>query len=274
MRRYATALQPACDCGRVHGFTRDLGPQRARPAPPQRLVKARRVEARYASDLRRIAQQVGLIVEGWAPSGQAFDLSQVPALQNALGQYAEAIRPWARATATRILNEVAIKERASWAEHSRAMSKSLRDELLNAPTGEALRGYLSDQVRLITSLPTEAGQRVHQLTLKGLEDSRRAGEIAREIMRTGEVTQSRANTIARTEVSRTASGLTMVRAQHVGSEAYVWRTSKDTDVRPSHRRMEGKVVAWDDPPTLDGLTGHAGMLPNCRCYPEPIIPEW
>jgi hypothetical protein len=37
--------------------------------------------------------------------------------------------------------------------------------------------------------------------------------------------------------------------------------------------MNGQVVAWDDPPTLDGLTGHAGALPNCRCIPLPIIPE-
>lgn len=28
-----------------------------------------------------------------------------------------------------------------------------------------------------------------------------------------------------------------------------------------------------NPPTLDGMTGHAGALPNCRCYCEVIIPE-
>jgi uncharacterized protein with gpF-like domain len=37
--------------------------------------------------------------------------------------------------------------------------------------------------------------------------------------------------------------------------------------------MEGKFVTWDDPPTLDGMKGHAGQFPNCRCYPEPVIPE-
>ncbi|MDR0067994.1 phage head morphogenesis protein, partial [Acinetobacter sp. 11520] len=30
---------------------------------------------------------------------------------------------------------------------------------------------------------------------------------------------------------------------------------------------------WDNPPTLDNLKGHAGCLPNCRCYPEPSIPD-
>ena len=37
--------------------------------------------------------------------------------------------------------------------------------------------------------------------------------------------------------------------------------------------MEGKFVRWDSPPTLDGMTGHAGEFPNDRCYPEPVIPH-
>jgi uncharacterized protein with gpF-like domain len=35
--------------------------------------------------------------------------------------------------------------------------------------------------------------------------------------------------------------------------------------------MDGQFVKWSEPPTLDGLTGHAGALPNCRCYPEPVV---
>ena len=269
MRRHALALQPTCDCGRVHTFTRDL-----KPKPAAGLVRVRKLEARYATQLRQIARQVGHIIDAWAPADGVFDLSEVPALQQSLDRYADAVTPWARATAARIIGEIAIKEKGAWAEQAKTMSRALRQELLNAPTGEVLRTYLAEQVELIRSLPIEAGQRVHNLTLKGLENSTRAAEISREIMRSGQVTQSRANTIARTEVSRTASGLVMARSRHVGSESYIWRTSRDRDVRPSHKRMEGKVVSWDDPPTLDGLRGHAGMLPNCRCYPEPIIPEF
>ena len=32
-------------------------------------------------------------------------------------------------------------------------------------------------------------------------------------------------------------------------------------------------MPWDSPPTLDGMKGHAGEFPNCRCYPEPVIPR-
>lgn len=93
-------------------------------------------------------------------------------------------------------------------------------------------------------------------------------------MATGRVTRSRANTIARTEVSRASCVFTQARAENLGSEGYIWRTSEDGDVRPSHKAMNGKFVAWNSPPTLDNLKGHAGCLPNCRCYTEPVIPNF
>lgn len=74
--------------------------------------------------------------------------------------------------------------------------------------------------------------------------------------------------VARTETSRAANNILRTRAEENGSEGYIWRTSRDSTVRPSHKRMEGKYIEWDNPPTLDKLTGHAGTLPNCRCFPE------
>jgi hypothetical protein len=38
--------------------------------------------------------------------------------------------------------------------------------------------------------------------------------------------------------------------------------------------MKDKFVRWDDPPTLDGMTGHAGCLPNCNGVPAGRCPEY
>lgn len=171
-----------------------------------------------------------------------------------------------------MIAEVARRDELAWAAIAKTMARALRQEIQSAPTGQLLRGYLDEQVHLITSLPLEAAQKVHEMTLAGQLTGERASTIAQRILNIGDVTASRARLIARTEVGRTASGLTQARAAHVGSEGYTWRTVHDHDVRPSHRKMEGKYVRWDAPPTLDGLTGHAGALPNCRCYPEPIVP--
>ena len=138
---------------------------------------------------------------------------------------------------------------------------------------EVMKALLAEQVALIQSIPLEAAQRVHRLTLAGLEASTRFQEIAAEIRRSGEVAQSRSILIARTEVSRTATTLTQARAQSVESPGYTWTTSHDGTVRPSHKAMDGKFVAWDKPPTLDGMTGHAGCYPNCRCFPLVVLPR-
>jgi SPP1 gp7 family putative phage head morphogenesis protein len=233
------------------------------------FVQARKVERNYVAQLRKIARHIGELVSANPP----VDGIESVALTDRLRKYAALIRPWANAVGTRMIADVSRKDREVWRSRSSEMGVALRREIETAPTGEAQRALLVEQVRLITSMPTDAADRVHKLVVEGMFNSARASEIAAEIMRTGQVTKSRATLIARTEVGRAATTLTQVRAEHIGSEGYIWRTAEDSSVRPSHAKMDGKVVRWESPPTLDGLTGHAGALPNCRCYPEPLVPE-
>jgi SPP1 gp7 family putative phage head morphogenesis protein len=100
----------------------------------------------------------------------------------------------------------------------------------------------------------------------------RAEPFAKEIAASGDVSRSRANLIARTERD-VQPARDQARALSIGSNGYIWRTAEDGDVRHSHREMEGKFVEWGRPPTLDGMTGHAGELPNCRCYKEIVFPN-
>lgn len=237
-------------------------------------AKTARAQREYERSLRGVARHVGELINGFEPG----DISMLPSLQQLLARYAEALTPWAERTASSMLAEVNARDRETWRSLGNLISTGLRQEILHTPVGETLRSLLGEQVALITSLPIEAGQRVHELTLKGLEDSTRAREIAREINRSGEVTESRATLIARTEISRTASVLTQSRAEHVGSTHYVWRTAKDMDVRPGHKAMEGTACEWAHPPAINenGRTMHfhPGQIWNCRCWPEPIIPDF
>lgn len=230
---------------------------------------ARSTENMYARALRRVAAAIDHIVRAWPPGDPSAD----SAIRAALRQYSDLLRPWATAVGGRMVADVERQNARTWRLVAEEIGRGVADQVRSTDVGGRMRELLGQQVRLITSLPIDAGQRVHELTLRGLEGGERARGIAREILRTGEVTSSRATLIARTEVGRTASVLTQARAERVGSTGYIWRSARDTDVRPSHRAMEGKFVAWSDPPTLDGMTGHAGCLPNCRCHPEPVIPE-
>lgn len=192
----------------------------------------------------------------------------------ALERYAERIEPWAHTVAQTIVGSVNLKERAAWDAQALEMSAHLRDILKHTPVGQITQSLVHEQVKLFKSLPLRAADRVYDIQNKAIEAAAAGGRpdtLAAEIMRSGEVAESRARMIARTEIGRASTALTQARSLAIGSEGYIWRTSGGA--RHSHAKMEGKYVRWDSPPTLDGMTGHAGTLPNCQCYPEVTFPK-
>jgi SPP1 gp7 family putative phage head morphogenesis protein len=192
-----------------------------------------------------------------------------------LDRYADLIESWAEAVSSSLMSTLEISDDAMWRDRSVAISAGLRD-IMNSGTGQVTRSIIDEQVKLFKSLPLQAADRVYDIHNEAIEavvTGKRSSELTKEIMRTGEVTEARARTIARTEVGRASTALTQARSTAIGSPGYIWRTAEDGDVRHSHAQMEGKYVAWASPPTLDGMVGHAGQFPNCRCYPEVVIPE-
>src|ERR1019366_5325789 len=181
--------------------------------------KVRRGEAAYAVNLRKIAKHVEDLVRAFDPE----DAEQIRQLEDALRRYSDLLTPWARVTAKRMLVDASRRDEKVWKEYTEYLGVNLRAEITSAPTGEVMRDLLNDQVYLITSLPLDAAKRVHELSSGALYEGARANEIAAEIMKTGEVTRSRANLIARTEVGRSATALTQARAESVGSVGYIWR---------------------------------------------------
>lgn len=192
-----------------------------------------------------------------------------------LERYADLIEPWSEAVSKRLISTLEIADDAMWRERSYQISAGLRD-LMAGSQGMITRSIIDEQVKLFKSLPLKAADRVydiHNQAIEAVVSGKRSSTLTQEIMRTGEVTEARARTIARTEVGRASTAITQARSTAIGSRGYIWRTAEDSDVRNSHAQMNGQYVDWTEPPTLDGMTGHAGQFPNCRCYPEPVVPE-
>lgn len=236
------------------------------------------MEVRYSQQLRKIASYIDTLVKGF----DVNDPRSYPLITASLNEYANTLHHWAQNTAGRIMMDVALRDEKTWLIYAKDLSRGIRDEIRSTDIGAIYQQLLNEQVNLIKSLPLGAAQRVQDLATRSVIEGMRASEIAGLILATGEVTKSRANTIARTEISRAQTTFTQARAVNLGSEGYVWRDSGDSDVRADHHEMNGKFVRWDNPPTFRHVSkkgkvsimiGHAGCLPNCRCYPEPVIPE-
>jgi SPP1 gp7 family putative phage head morphogenesis protein len=240
----------------------------------QAALRARRAENQFAVQLRHIARAIGHLVAGMADPN---DPNQWGRVAEALNDYGRLITPWATVVSSRLLAEVARRDAASWHQLGQTINRALRQEIATAPVAPTLHQLLADQVHLITSLPREAAERVHALSLEAVTGGRRWEEIAADLAASGQVSTARANTIARTETGRAATALMEVRAEHVGSPGYIWRTAKDADVRPRHRQLEGSFQRWDTPPVASEpgqreMRYHPGSGPNCRCFPEVVLP--
>lgn len=240
--------------------------------------RTRRVEREYMRKLGKIAVIVGELVES---HDVVNDPAELAASMEMLRRYSNALEGWARAAGTRMVHMANQQDLKYWESLSTRLAQGTRRELNSENMRPTMARLVEEQVRLIQSIPDKAAERVHHLVTESLSTGRRAEEIAKEIGRTEEVTRSRAQLIARTEVQRSHAHLTTARAQGVGAEEYIWRTVGDSDVRYGHRQMANKVFKFSDPPPVNEGTPDKprimyhgpGEIWNCRCYAEPIIPE-
>jgi SPP1 gp7 family putative phage head morphogenesis protein len=240
-------------------------------------------ERQFYRQLKKVAQVSGHIVERHADGAT---LTDERAMQEELAAYAVKLGPWAESQAARMLVQVQKSNRRAYANKSKALGLALRSNVANADVGETALALLNEQVALIKSIPIEAGLRAQKIASEAFfsgarfeanEDTIR--ELEKEMGMSTEVAISRATLIARTETARANAYINQSRAQSVGSNQYRWHNSGDGAVRPSHKtykgdRLQGMIFSWDDPPTLDdGMTGHPGTFPNCRCFAEPMFSE-
>lgn len=250
----------------------------AREQKKTKFKASNSAEQEFFRALKKVAQQSGHIVDAFTDGADVKDMNK---MTKALNNYAETLDPWARRQAAKMLEKVSRSNKRAYAKESRAMSQALKLGVADTEVGKVAIALLNEQVALIKSLPIEAGLRAQRIAAENFIAGRRAEpdrqvieQLKEEMGMTTEVAINRARLIARTETARANSSFVQARAQAVGSTHYIWRCTMDGAERPSHRRMNGKTIAYDSPPTLsDGMTGHAGTFPNCRCWQDPVLPE-
>lgn len=121
-------------------------------------------------------------------------------------------------------------------------------------------------ISLIKDLPRDLASKLKTAYMTGT--AFRGTAFAKELT---ERLGKRARTIIRTESAKIVSSLTQARMQKLGLSAYIWSTSEDSRVRGSHSLLDGVLIFWNDPPTIDNYQNHVGRFVNCRCVAIPVI---
>lgn len=104
----------------------------------------------------------------------------------------------------------------------------------------------------------------------------RAKDLVKIIEKQYNVSRNKAKFLARQETSLLISKFREERYKDAGIKRYRWSTSKDARVRPDHKRLQGKIFDWENPPIIDdntGRRGHPGEDFGCRCVAIPIVEE-
>ena len=150
---------------------------------------------------------------------------------------------------------------------ARELDKSLGVPVskLTPSMGQHVEAWVDTNVALIKSIPTQAVEKVREALLSGDD----VEAMAKRIQEIAGITERRARLIARDQVAKLESKINAERQKVVGIEKYEWRSRRDERVREQHRKQDGQVYSWDDPPP----GGHPGEPVNCRCVAQAILPD-
>ncbi len=240
-------------------------------------------ERDFYRQLKKVAEASAHVVERYA---RGATIPDDKAMMAELQAYAEKLGPWATRQSTKLIEQVEKSNKRAYQNKSKAIGAALEVGFANREVGQISLALINEQVGLIKSIPLEAGLRAQKIAYENFLHGTRAQpdedtirELEEQMGMSREVAVNRARLIARTETARANAAINQSRAMAVGSNQYRWHNSGDEAVRHSHKfykgkRLQGMIFSWDAPPTLDdGMRGHPGSFPNCRCFAEPVFSD-
>ena len=164
-------------------------------------------------------------------------------------------------------------------EWKKAVKSTLGIDLMDDYyTGELYRTmmerWVEDNVALIKTIPQESLGRMRRSCWRLSERRNHRRPSSKQIQRTYSVDRRHAQLLARDQIAKLNGDITQQQQQDAGVVEYVWSTSGDSRVRPSHAALNHKRFRWDDPPVVDERPGGAvtpGKDYQCRCCALPVF---
>jgi SPP1 gp7 family putative phage head morphogenesis protein len=132
--------------------------------------------------------------------------------------------------------------------------------------------WIDQNTAIIKTIPGQHMERVQVILREGVMQGRSPAEIAKDIQEVSGITKRRAAVIARDQTGKANAALSQARMEELGIENYIWVTSHDERVRPTHRASDGNQYSFETgSPHVHGLNPGQDIL--CRCWARPVFPD-
>lgn len=255
--------------------------KRGRKAQAKPVVFSRASEIAYAKELLLISslckdegkstvnllENSGLFIGDTAIGDAPWWLTRITQKFTDIG---EKVGKVSQGIAEKVTNKQAKATDKQLADQIKSMSGvDIRGVMKAGALTDAINTAITANVSLIQSIPLQYQQRLESIVLTGLQDGKGYGWIDDEIKALGQSTDARARLIARDQMGKLNGRFNELRQQSLGITHYYWSTSNDERVRARHRRWDGDLIAWDNPPP----DGHPGQAIQCRCTPIPALDD-
>lgn len=246
-----------------------------------------RAERRYIVSLRAVVRGIHVVyndylqrvIEETAAKGDAKGPSRPPS-----GKAKQDIERLEKAVRSQIGPKVKPIFNVMAGEVLKANARTSKEIFLVQPKNIGVDKIVADaqafNVKLVEDANRAYSASVRDIFTNPDNFGRPIDSLKRELFARGDVSESRAELIARDQTLKTNAAINGARQESAGITKYVWSTSLDERVRgnpdgawpdaePSHYDLEGKIFSWDDPPE----PGHPGEDYQCRCIALPYIEE-
>lgn len=158
----------------------------------------------------------------------------------------------------------------------------LISKALPKTTQEIAKANIIESVNLIKSIPEQHMKNISTKVVQNILAGGNIGQLKKDLMSTGAVTERRAELIAADQVRKSYNSVAVERMKSIGFKKFMWNHSGGGQhPRKSHQEMDGKIFSFDDLPVVNQeqvdkgyegpRKGIPGQEPNCKCFSTPVI---
>jgi SPP1 gp7 family putative phage head morphogenesis protein len=177
---------------------------------------------------------------------------------------------------TRVIAGVPVRVGSVYDQHARLLAdankKALRVvgvKVSDLGIGAEIAKRRDENIQLVMKAQREYAEGVAKIFGDPANIGLSIDDLKSSLLARGDVSESRAELIARDQTLKLNGAITEIRQTNAGVDSYIWSTSLDERVREEHVALEGQTFSWDSPPEV----GHPGEDYQCRCVALPVISE-